>query len=473
MNTVHRVDAVIDGSGVIGNRVMAGASGVEVTEARGPGVETIDRGGFVVPGLRDAHLHLGSIGAATTGISLEEAQGFADIAALLAAHGSGDVVAIGFDETRLAESSLLTRSDLDTMISDRAVLVYRVCGHIAIANSMALERAGITAGTPDPPGGTIDRAPDGTPNGILRETAIDAVSSVTIDTQRALSADDLLATAQRLTTFGLTRVDAMVPAGAPAWCGPDDELDLLLAIGSELPLDVSALLISDSVADLRFHRERIGNGSRVVFGGWKGFADGSLGGHTAALRRPYSDMPDTSGTKRGDAGHFRLMAETAIELGGSACIHAIGDAAVSHVLDVFEPMISDGAPPDRLRVEHASVLSSHLVGRLSESGVVASVQPSFIASDAHWMERRLGPDRARWAYPLRSMLDAGTTLLGGSDAPVERPDPLAGMRAAVQRNGFHPEESLDPIDAVGMYADGSFGSRAMWIAPDLSSFEWL
>ena len=472
MRTVHRVDAVIDGSGVVGNRVIVDADGVEVTDARGPGVETIDRGGFIVPGLRDAHLHMGSISAATTGISLEEARDFSDIRALLTSHGSGDVVAIGFDETRLAEGTLLTRSDLDAIIPDRAVLVYRVCGHIAIANSVALDRAGIEAGTPDPPGGNIDRGPDGAPNGILRETAIDAVSSVTSDTQRELATDDLLATAQRLASYGLTRVDAMVPAGAPAWCGPDDELELLLAIAPDLPITLSAILISDRPADLEFHQERV-RSSGIGFGGWKGFADGSLGGHTAALRRPYSDMPSSSGTRRGDSHHFRVMAETAIELGGSACIHAIGDAAVAHVLDVFEPMISAGAPPERLRIEHASVLSADLVERLAESGVVASVQPAFIASDAHWMERRLGPDRARWAYPFRSMLDAGTTLIGGSDAPVERPDPLAGMRAAVHRNGFHPEESLDPVDAVILYADGSFGDRAMWIAPDLSSFEWL
>lgn len=472
MTTILRVEAVIDGSGTVGDRVLVDADGVHVTDARGPGVETIDRGGFVVSGLRDAHLHLGSISAATTGISLEEARDLSDIAALLAAHGSGDVVAIGFDETRLAESSLLTRSDLDAMIADRAVLVYRVCGHIAIANSVALERAGIDAETPDPTGGTIDRSPDGTPNGILRETAIDAVSSVTSDTQRALTADDLLATAQRLTAYGLTRVDAMVPAGAPAWCGPDDELDLLIAIAPDLPIGVSAILISDRAADLRFHQERVQE-SGIAFGGWKGFADGSLGGHTAALRRPYADMPGSSGTRRGDADHFRAMAETAIELGGSACIHAIGDAAVSGVLDVFEPMISAGAPPERLRIEHASVMSADLVGRLSGSGVIASVQPAFIASDAHWMDRRIGPERARWAYPLHSMLEAGTTLIGGSDAPVERPDPLAGMRVAVHRNGFHPEEAIDPIDAVRLYADGSFGDRAMWIAPDLSSFEWL
>lgn len=474
MSTVLRVDAVLDGAGaVIGDRVHVSESGVTLTDTDIPGVSTIRRAGYVVPGLRDAHVHLGSISAATTGINLADAGDLADVAEHLTAHGSGDVVAIGFDETRLVDGRLLTRADLDAMIPNRAVLVYRVCGHIAMANSVALERAGISADTPDPPGGTLDRAPDGSPTGVLRETAIDAVSHVTNDTQRDVTGPDLLVTARRLSGLGLTRVHAMVPAGSPAWCGPNDELDMLLSLDGSLPLDVSVILIASTPADLRHHHERVGNRSHVRFGGWKGFADGSLGGHTAALARPYADLPGESGTTRTDASAFRVMAETAIELGGSACIHAIGDSAVAEVLDVFEPLAADGAPEGSLRIEHASILSEALIERLAGSGVVASVQPSFVPSDSHWMEARVGPERARWAYPFRSMLDAGVVMVGGSDAPVERPDPFAGMRAAVGRGGFHLEETLDPIDAVRLFVDESGPGRPLWIAEDLGSFEWL
>ncbi len=184
-------------------------------------------------------------------------------------------------------------------------------------------------------------------------------------------------------------------------------------------------------------------------------------------------VPSTSGTTREDAANFRLMAETSIQLGGSACIHAIGDAAVDRVLDVFEPMAATGAPAGSLRIEHASILSQRLVERMSDAGIVASVQPSFVSSDAHWMETRLGPERARWAYPFRSMLDAGVSMIGGSDAPVERPDPFAGMRAAADRGGFNLEEALDPLDAVRLFVNGTYTGRAMWIADDLASFEWL
>jgi predicted amidohydrolase YtcJ len=473
VNTIRLVvDAVVDQTGACGREIWVtdGCASLEPPVDAGP-VETIHRPGFVVPGLRDAHLHLGSITAATSGVTLKGARDLDAVSQRITGSGSGDIVAIAFDETEMAPSRLMDADDLDSMIDDRAVLVYRVCGHIAMANSVALDRAGVDRSTPDPAGGSFDRDAAGEPTGVLRETAIDLVAAVIDDAARAFGDDELVSTIDRLSALGLTSITAMIPAGAPAWCGPDDELDRLLAMrgGPQMPVD--AVLISNTVGDLVHHASRLESGN-LRFAGWKGFADGSLGGHTAALSTPYRDRPGESGTVRYDADHFHAMADAALELGGSVHIHAIGDLTVASVLDLFGELISSGAQPDRLRVEHASVLTPDLIAGMSDLGIIASVQPAFVRSDARWLDARLGPERARWAYPFRSMLDAGVRLVGGSDAPVEHPDPLAGIRAAIDRSGWNLEESLDPWEAVSLFADGVFDSgAALWISPGADRFE--
>lgn len=467
------VDAVIAGGEVVGDRALVTEDGIERVGFgfEVAGAERSRRGGFLVPGFHDAHLHLGSITAATTGTSLEGATSLTEIADRLTVRGSGDIVAVGFDETALDDPALPDRRFLDAVSTDRAVLVYRVCGHVAIANSVALERAGVTRRSPDPDDGAFDRSRDGEPTGVLRETAIDVVAAAIDDARRDVAAADLVATSRGLAALGLRSVTAMVPAGSPAWCGPDDELTMLIDSSDRLAVDVDAVLISDRPDELRTHAERIPHHGRVRFRGWKGFADGSLGGHTAALSTPYADASDRRGTVRSDDSRLRGMIEAAIELGGSAHIHAIGDAAVTRVLGVFRSAIESGAPADRLFVEHASVLSPALVEAIAGLGVVASVQPSFVVSDRRWIHTRLGPERARWAYPTRSLVDAGARVVGGSDAPVERPDPLAGARAATHRAGFHPEEALDPEGALALFSTSGFEGTGLLVASDLGSFE--
>ena len=473
MTTIrYRVDAVVDRTGHLGDELWVRDGSISLDRPVDvERFETVRKKGFLVPGLHDAHVHLASITAATAGVSLDGAADLDEVTRRIAGRGRGDVVAIGFDETDMTPNRLLDSDALDAMVDDRAVLVYRVCGHIAMANTVALARAGVDRTTPDPPGGSFDRDAAGRPTGVLRETAIDVVSAVIDDESRDVGVDELALTLTRLAHLGLTSVTAMVPAGAPAWCGPDDELERLLALPSPLP--VRAVLISSTADDLVRHAQRL-DSDMLTFAGWKGFADGSLGGHTAALSAPYRDNVDTSGTVRFEPDHFRTMSEVALGLGGSVHIHAIGDVAVGRVLDLFSDLIEAGAAPDRLRVEHASVLTPGLIGRMSDLGVIASVQPAFVRSDARWIDARLGPERSQWAYPFRSMLAAGIRLVGGSDAPVEDPDPLSGARVAVDRSGWNLDQALEPWEALSLFADGSFeGGTAMWISPNLDRFDRL
>jgi predicted amidohydrolase YtcJ len=170
------------------------------------------------------------------------------------------------------------------------------------------------------------------------------------------------------------------------------------------------------------------------------------------MYEPFTDSPGTRGTERYDHSRMVEMCRTSLGVGGVAAIHAIGDRANDLVLDVHEDLISAGADPRRLRVEHASILTNPTIDRMADMGVTASIQPAFLASESTWLEKRLGPGRMRRAYPFRSLLEAGVPLLGGSDSPVELPDPQTGIAAAVDRHGITPEEALTKEQAEALFA---------------------
>jgi len=213
------------------------------------------------------------------------------------------------------------------------------------------------------------------------------------------------------------------------------------------------LLIASTPDDLRSAKVKIDRADGPIrFVGYKDFIDGSLGGHTAAMYDPFSDRPDTRGTERYRHDHMVEMGKTSGELGGAVAIHAIGDRANDLALDVHEELFGGGADPGRLRVEHMSVVNEDTIARMARLAVTASIQPAFLASEATWLEKRLGPDRMSRAYPFRSLLEAGIPLVGGSDSPVELPDPETGIFAAVDRHGVNPEESLSRDQAEALFA---------------------
>lgn len=395
--------------------------------------------GWILPGLIDAHIHPG--GLARRGVELGEVGDRSNLEQALSAAAASlppgvALIGHGLDDERLG--FLPTRADLDRF--DRPVLLYRKCGHVAVANRLALSRAGVQAGTPDPPGGRIGRDPSGEPTGVLEESAVSGVSRALADVAPAPSPGDVREALEGLAATGIVRVGAMVTVGGDTWCGVGDELQLL-ADATPLPVDVEVFVITEDPDTLTAAAHRIEGVPGLRFGGWKGFADGSLGGRTAALRAAYHDQPDTSGILRFDPERFAELARTAVESGGVPAVHAIGDAAIEAVLDLYRKLRRRGLD-GAFRIEHASVMDRHLIERAVDLGVVFSVQPAFAASDAAWLERRLGPHRMGWAYPLREVLDRGGTLVAGSDAPVEPPDPWRTIQAAVEVCGLTWDEAV-------------------------------
>lgn len=404
----------------------------------------------------DHHLHPFGYAALVNGLELMDAPDLETVMRLVAEHGEnveGPIIGQRLNDEGVKELRLPTAKDIDDVVSDRPVLLYRYCGHIAVANSAALELAGVGSETPDPEGGSFDRDAQGRPNGILRETAVGPVSRALEPTVPPPTDLEIISALAGLRRMGIGSITGMISVSSAVWCSVDDEVATLIRLGPDLPIDVDVLLIAGTPQDLSAAKDQIDRADGPIrFVGYKDFIDGSLGGHTAAMYEPFADRPDTRGTERYRHDQMVEMGRTSLDLGGSVAIHAIGDRANDLVLDVHEELIDGGADPTRLRVEHASVLTGATIERMSRLGVTASIQPAFLASEATWLEKRLGPERMSRAYPFRTLLEAGVPLLGGSDSPVELPDPETGITAAVDRHGINPTESLTPEQAEALFS---------------------
>ncbi len=463
MTTLISAEAVVTAHGTVGNAVLveggrvvavgdhADLAGPHVVEERYPGA-------YLTPGFRDAHLHAAPYASLLAGCSLKAARSMDDLVARLSEHAASvpagaPVIATRFDDEHLAERRLPTRADLDRAVPDRPAVIYRYCGHIAVANSAALEASGVGAGTPDPDGGSIDRDDDGVPNGILRETASGLIAPA-LSRGGALDPGQLISGLERLASLGLTSIGTMIGYGERPSEMLEAEVELWAEIGRQLPIRVHGIVITDHADQLTWAARTLSMaGPRMRWLGVKRFADGSLGGHTAAMHEPFADL--------GTRGTYRLtdadeaIARRSLDLGGMVAIHAIGDRAVGGVLDLYRRLLEDGADPGALRMEHVSVIDPVQVTTFADLGITACIQPAFLASESDWLVARVGTEREPWVYPFRSMWDAGIPLAGSSDCPVEPPHPLWGMAAAVDRHGISPSEALAPWEALHLFTDGA------------------
>jgi len=466
MATLVTAAAVRTSRGVLGDAVVIDGTRIAAVGRRADlasrGMDTDSYpGATIVPGLRDAHFHPVGYAAALARPSLKDAPDLASVADVLrgeAGHtpAGAPIVALRLDDESLAEGRLPDRAFLDAVVPDHPTLLIRYCGHVAVANGAALEAAGIGPGTPAPAGGVIDRDDGGAPTGVLRETAIEHVTAALAELGPPLAPETVAAAITGLASVGITGLGGIVSVRQGLWGGGSSELGVLLSAAADLPIPIGVLVIAADPEELRDAARRIdGAGGALRFLGLKAFSDGSLGGHTAALVEPYADRPDRTGTDRLDPAWAAEMSRCALELGGRVAVHAIGDAANSSVLDVFERLVADGADPGMLRIEHASVLSPDDVERMARLGITAVVQPAFLASEHEWLEHRLGPERLLRTYPFRSLRDAGVPLAGSSDCPVEPPSPLHGMAAARHRAGIVPAEALRADEALDLFTEWS------------------
>jgi predicted amidohydrolase YtcJ len=394
------------------------------------------RGRSLTPGFCDAHVHLTWVALSLLGPDVSRCDSPESVCAAIAAwdgggRGPGDawIVGDGFDESTWTHKRLPTRDELDAVDSVRPVLVKRVCGHVGVVNSPALEALRV--------GKLTDRA-----SGRIAESDLWALNDRLRPGPEAL-ARVVPRVTQLLHQHGVTAVHDVT------------SVEMLRALQSirardRLELRVSCSLPTDRMGALRDSGLQAGFGDewlRVL--GIKLFVDGSLGAHTAFLRQPYSDAPDTRGVPLYEADALRDLLREGHDAGLQLMIHAIGDATLERVLDCVEPLTRSGNPLRR-RLEHVEITPDDLVSRLADSALWACVQPNFAGRWSHpggLNQQRLGDTRLGYCNAYRSLLDAGVPLAFGSDCmPV---GPAFGLHSAVH----HPIEAqrLTPQAALELY----------------------
>lgn len=424
-------------------------------------------GRALVPGFVDAHLHPIAMCFYAYHLDLSPARSIDDVLDALADRARvtppGDfVLGVQISAEHLAERRLPNIAELDKVGEGRAVVLLARDGHSSMGNTVALAVAGIRGGREDPPGGAFERDDRGRLTGVCRETAtrilLGTVPLPGLDALGAVSKDVF----GQLAAQGITSISAILQTDAE---GPGGSAGALESVGmmifvDDLWLGSHAVLCGEPMKaiDARTSSSLHDPEQNRVVGGVKLFLDGTLGARSACLHSPYTDAPSELGWLVLDPAVAAARMEAAHLAGLQVCIHAIGDAANEVALDLFADLAArypdgSGTSP-RHRIEHASVLDEASAARFAELGVVAVVQPLFLRSEAGWLGERLGSDRSRQTYPYRTLRDAGVVLAGSSDAPIEAPDVLAGMTAAVTRHGFEPGQALTAAEALEMYTVG-------------------
>ena len=444
-----------------GHIVAAGDEDACRASVRGHDATVVDAGGAcIVPGFIDTHLH--PIGILYYDLNAD-LRGVRSIAALrdalraAAARLDPDewVVGLSLEDEHLG-GRLPTRAELDAACPDRPVVVMEHDGHSAAGNGRALAAAGIDVDTPDPPGGRIERDSRGVPSGPCRETAaerlVGAVPSPSLERLRATA----LRSFGRLSACGITSAGVVLQTDDE---GPGGAAGRLEWLGMQLLLDVTpfatyAILVGESVdaaasaRDTPLHDPPAGR--RV--GGFKIFSDGTFSSCTACMREPFADRPGERGFLRLDEDEIYRRMRAAHAAGFQICVHAIGDGAIERSVTLYARLLAEQPRRDhRHRIEHASIVTPALAARMAALGLCVSTQPLFIDSEKTWLHRRLGTQRARDAYPLRTLLDAGVRVGGASDAPVESTSVLHAMQCCVTREGFETHQAISAEEALRLF----------------------
>ncbi len=453
---------------ILGDRLVAVGSRAEVEAWRGPSTEVIDAGGRrVLPGFNDAHVHFVDGSAKLSRVDLKDARSPDEftrrIAAAARALPKGQWVLGGnWDDQGFAHPQLPTRQWMDATTADRPVWVDRYDGHMAVANSLALKLAGVTAATKDPPGGEIVRDARGEPTGLLKDAAMGFVSRVVPPLTAEARLGVIRQGLKHAASLGVTSVQDMNPAYEDVAAYAD-----LLERGELTARIYAAPLETQWEDQAKLGLRRAFGSPWLRLGAVKGYADGSLGSTTAYFFEPYLDAPAARGLLSDEMQPLEGIRERLVKADAASlqlCMHAIGDRGIAMTLDLFEDVVKANGPRDRrLRIEHAQHVAPTDFARFARLGVIASVQPYHAIDDGRWADARIGPQRSKTTYAFRSFLDHGVRLALGTDWFVAPLDPMQTLYAAVTRatldgkrpGGWVPEQKITLAEAIEAYTTGS------------------
>ncbi|MBL4617613.1 MAG: amidohydrolase [Robiginitomaculum sp.] len=419
-------------------------------------------GAHLFAGFTDGHAHLFGIGQREVNLNLENTASLAEmlqtIKQVAQDNPKGAIIGRGWIETHWPKKRFPNRYDLEAVASGRIVLLSRSDGHALLASTAALQAIGIDADSVDPEGGRINRDSDGTPNGLLIDTAMNLMAPLlqgVIGEDRQVS---LAKGAQVMATYGWTGIHNMSVTA-------DDVIQLeAMAKAGTMPIRIYNGIVPEDI-DLLADGPRFSADKRVITRAIKIVTDGALGSRGAALLAPYSDDPTQSGLMISTSESMIPILQQALEEGWQINAHAIGDRANRQLLDWMEQAFNSQSTGQqelsdpRWRIEHAQIINPQDLERFAELGIIPSMQASHAIGDLFFAEDRLGKSRLQGAYAWASLLKSGTIIVGGSDAPVERGDPRIEFYAAVSRtaiNGFqganwHKEQAVTRREALKMF----------------------
>ncbi len=436
------------------NRILKVGTNQEIDQLIGKETKVISlKGKTMVPGLIDTHIHVADFGRCLMWLDLSSAQSIAELQSLLKEKAkqtsSGKwIVGRGWNENHLKEKRLLTLGDLDAAAPDNPVILYHGAAFICAANSKALSIAQVTIQTSTPNGGTIDKTAAGELTGIFRDSATNLIWQAVAEPTLEELTDAAAVACQKILEAGITSVDWIILS--------EQELPLIQALHEQgkFPIRVNVIVPCEFLKAAGNFRSS--DNLRMRLGGAIIFVDGYLDSKTAALMQPYSDDPDNQGKMNCTEKELAVLVSQVLELGLQPVIHAMGDKAIDATLTAIE----QSPKKVRFRIEQAAVLNRHLVSRLKAQDVVVSVQPRMVPTEFEvWSAlKHLGAERASWLHPIKTLLNAGIKVAGGSDCPMEPLNPLLGIQDAITRKSF-PEQQLTVEEALRMYTlDAAFCS---------------
>jgi len=439
-----------------GDTILAIGTFKDLQKFIGENTETINiQGNFITPGFIDSHVHLLMGGNSLLNVQLRDANTKEEFIKRIESF-SNDlkpnqwIVEGNWDHT-LWGGELPSKEWIDEFTKENPVAIYRMDGHMILANSAALKIAGIDRNTPKIKNGEIVKNSDGTPTGILKSEAmylvLNKIPSLT-DSQK----EKAIKSAQKyLHSNGVTSIHDVDSLGG---------FEILKKMYANSELDIRVYS-----ADPLYNWKALSNKEKVNTkwlknGLLKGFVDGSLGSHSAAFKEPYSDKPEDSGILTVNIDSLKTWITKADNKNLQITVHAIGDKANNTLLNTYETVIQSNKNKDRrFRIEHAQHLDHNDISRFSDLNVIASMQPYHAIDDGRWAENLIGPERIKTTYAFKSLLDAKTTLVFGSDWPVAPASPLYGIYAAVTRqtldnknpNGWVPKQKITVKQALIAY----------------------
>ncbi len=437
--------------------------------------ELIDlKGKMMIPGMADAHLHLYAYCQNLTFVDLSKVHNINEMINLMKEKvknvKKGDwVKGVNFDQSKWKENRFPTLEEMDSISKDNPIIIKRCCLHAVVANSKALKMAGIGKNYQAGSGGIVELDKDGMPNGILREQSTKVFDDILpdplkdIEVQKKIMQDVL----NDMSSKGITTIHTYA---AKIWQYNED-ISIYKNFEKEEKLPLRVTVCIDELFEPEIlTEEKLNNPYRKVqLGAYKIFSDGSMGSRSAALKKPYSDDPQNTGFMLFTQEELNNKILTGYEHGLQPAIHAIGDRALDMTLAAIEYTLkttkekgmTDEEQKNRLpfRIIHVQMIDDDLLERMKKLPLVLDIQPIFLCTDLHWIEDRIGKERLKGSFALKTMEKAGLIQTGGSDCPVETYEPLKGIYAAVTRQdmegypieGFLPEERLSVYEALCMY----------------------